>query len=48
MREMVLVSVSATNRKLLWLSLILACPYFDLYKRKTFIFSSQEGKKVGP
>ena len=48
MREMVLISVSATNRKVLWLSLILACPYFDLHKRKTLIFFSQEGKQVGP
>ena len=47
MREMVLISVSATNRKLLWLSLILACPHLDLYKRKKLTFLPQEGKKVG-
>ena len=46
--EMVLISVSATNYKLLWFSLILVCPHLDLYKRKTPIFALQEGKKLGP
>ena len=46
--EMVLISVSATNHKLLWLILILVCPHLDLYKRKTLTFVAQEGKKVSP
>ena len=33
--EMVLIIVSATNRKLLWLILILACLHLDPEKKKT-------------
>ena len=44
---MVLISISVTSPKLFWLSLILTSPHHDLYKRKTLIFVSQEGKKGG-
>ena len=47
--EMMLICVSSTNCKLLQLSLILVCPHLlDLYRRKIFIYVSQEGNKVGP